>query len=192
LNSAYYAHYCAPHLHYCTLNLHRVMMFHFLPRALVRSAAPPECNISVAIVLDSSTTEGKALRAAVALTPSAFSDGVVAAWLCKGKMLQEVATLLEYGCREALRKMACARGRAPGAEQKQVAESGAALHEFIYAPPTTPRPLVISPLVLPPPPPPPPPSRFPSKRGAALPCLLAPFFESLPLQTNKQQEEFSL
>ena len=41
-------------------------------------------------------------------------------------------------------------------------------------------------------PPPPAPSRFPSKRGAALPSLLAPFFESLPLQTNKQQEEFSL
>jgi hypothetical protein len=36
------------------------------------------------------------------------------------------------------------------------------------------------------------PSRFPSKRGAALPSLLAPFFESLPLQTNKQQEELSL
>jgi hypothetical protein len=40
--------------------------------------------------------------------------------------------------------------------------------------------------------PPPAHSRFPSKRGAALPSLLAPFFESLPLQTNKQQEEFSL
>jgi hypothetical protein len=36
------------------------------------------------------------------------------------------------------------------------------------------------------------PSRFPSKRGAALPSLLAPFFESLPLQTTKQQEELSL
>jgi hypothetical protein len=33
----------------------------------------------------------------------------------------------------SLRKMARARGRAPGTEQKQVAESGAALHEFIYA-----------------------------------------------------------
>jgi len=42
--------------------------------------------------------------------------------------------------------------------------------------------------------PPPAPSRFPSinKRGAALPSLLAPFFESLPLQTNKQQEESRL
>jgi hypothetical protein len=43
-----------------------------------------------------------------------------------------------------------------------------------------------------PPPPPPVPSRFPSKRGAALPSFLAPFFESLPLQTNKQQQEFRL
>jgi hypothetical protein len=34
--------------------------------------------------------------------------------------------------------------------------------------------------------------RFPSKRGAALPSLLAPFFKSLPLQTNKQQVECSL
>jgi hypothetical protein len=42
------------------------------------------------------------------------------------------------------------------------------------------------------PPPPPAHSRFPSKRGAALPSLLAPFFESLPLQTNKQQEESRL
>ena len=41
-------------------------------------------------------------------------------------------------------------------------------------------------------PPPPAHSRFPSKRGAALPSLLAPFFESLPLQTNKQQEESRL
>jgi hypothetical protein len=47
-----------------------------------------------------------------------------------------------------------------------------------------------------PPPPPRPrprprPLPFPAKRGAALPSLLAPFFESLPLQTHKQQEEFS-
>ena len=82
--------------------------------------------------------------------------------------------------------MACARGRAPGAEQKQVAESGAALHEFIYALHHPPLSLLCSY------PAPPAPSRFPSKRGAALPSLLAPFFESLPLQTNKQQEESRL
>jgi hypothetical protein len=81
-----------------------------------------------------------------------------------------------------------ARGLAPGAEQKQVAESGAALHEFIYAlhhPPLS-FSLLCSYTS------PPAPSRFPSKSGAALPSLLASFFESLPLQTNKQQEEFSL
>ena len=91
----------------------------------------------------------------------------------------------------SLQKMARARGRAPRApskKQKQVAESGAALHEFIYA---LHHPSLLFSLLCSYPAPPAP-SRFPSKRSAALPSLLAPFFESLPLQTNKQQEEFSL
>ena len=82
-----------------------------------------------------------------------------------------------------------AEPRAPSKTKQQAADSGAALHGFIYALRHSPLSfsllLVATHL-------PPAPSRFPSKRGAALPSLLAPFFESLPLQTNKQQDEFSL
>jgi hypothetical protein len=46
----------------------------------------------------------------------------------------------------SLRKIARARGRAPGAEQKQVAESGAALHGFIYIRTPPPSSLVLPPL----------------------------------------------
>jgi hypothetical protein len=58
---------------------------------------------------------------------------------------------------------------------------------YIRTPP--PSSLVLSPLSLPSPPAP---TRSPSKRGTALPPLVALFFESLPLQTNKEQGEFSL
>jgi hypothetical protein len=74
--------------------------------------------------------------------------------------------------------------RAPGAEQKQVAESGSFAWSYIRTPPLPS--LALSPLY------PPLPSRFPSKSGAVLPSMLAPFCELLPLQTNKQQAECSL
>ena len=67
----------------------------------------------------------------------------------------------------SLRKMARARGRAPGAEQKQVAESGAALHEFIYALHHPPLSLLCSY-----PAPPPPPDSPLNVALRCLPCLL--------------------
>ena len=70
----------------------------------------------------------------------------------------------------SLRKMARARGRAPGAEQKQVAESGAALHEFIYALHHHPLSRSLS-FVATQPPPPPPDSPL-NVALRCLPCLL--------------------
>ena len=67
----------------------------------------------------------------------------------------------------SLRKMARTRGRAPGAEQKQVAESGAALHEFIYALHHPPLSLLCSY-----PAPPPPPDSPLNVALRCLPCLL--------------------
>jgi hypothetical protein len=82
-----------------------------------------------------------------------------------------------------------AEPRAPSKSRQQAADSGAAFFAWIYYIRTPPLALLSRSLsfVATHPPPPPAPSRFPSKRRAALPSLLAPFFESLPLQTNKQQ-----
>ena len=55
-------------------------------------------KVATAIARDSSTIAGRGVvRAAVASNPSAFGEGVVAAMLCKGNMLKEVATLLHSG-----------------------------------------------------------------------------------------------
>ena len=83
--------------------------------------------------------------------------------------------------------MACARGRAPGAEQKQVAESGAALHEFIYALHHPPLSLLCSY-----PAPPPPPDSPLNVALRCLPCLLLSSSRFPCKQTNKQQQEYRL
>jgi hypothetical protein len=83
----------------------------------------------------------------------------------------------------------CEKRRAPEAEpwapsQKQVVESGAALHGFIYALHHSPLSFFL--LCSYSAPQPPAPSQFPSKRGAALPCLLACSFLRVASLENEQ------